>query len=99
MPRGVSIFEGLGCFAITMTNKPKNKTIGDLRRSAAMEALKYIQQVTSDALIIKDMGKYLGKQVEIIILPLDNEPDRKEPEHVPSVRGFLHKYANPALIK
>jgi hypothetical protein len=63
-----------------------------------MKALRYIQEVTSDSLVIKDMGKYLGKNVEIIILPLDTETEHKKPENVKRVRGFLHKYANPALI-
>ena len=63
-----------------------------------MEALRYIQKVTSDDLIIKDMGKYLGQHVEIIIFPLDYATDHKEPGNVTSVKGFLHKYANPALI-
>ena len=63
-----------------------------------MEALRYIQKVTSHDLIIKDMGKYLGQHVEIIILPLDHDIEREEPGNVTSVRGFFHKYANPALI-
>lgn len=64
-----------------------------------MEAIRYIQKVTSDSLIIKDMGKYLGQQVEIIIFPLDNTTEIEEPDTVKRVRGILHKYANPSLIE
>ena len=64
-----------------------------------MEALRYIQKVTSESLVIKDMGKYLGKHVEIIILPLEKVGESPEGDTVPSVKGFLHKYANPTLMK
>lgn len=64
-----------------------------------MEAVRYIQKITSDSLIIKDMGKYLGKQVEIIIFPLDQDTQPERPDEIKRVRGFLHKYANPSLIE
>ncbi len=47
------------------------ESIEDKLESKHNVTVRYIQKVTSDSLIIKDMGKYLGKQVEIIIFPLD----------------------------
>jgi len=62
-----------------------------------MEASRYIENIKSDVLTIK-VGKYLGKQVEIIILPLEPQIENlKEPEFQ-SAKAALHKYANPALI-
>ncbi len=68
-----------------------------------MEAIRSIETVVSDSLMIKNMGKYLGQQVEIIILPLE-QPEKKlekseESIDVTRVRGYLHQYANPALIE
>ncbi|GAK57016.1 hypothetical protein U27_03980 [Candidatus Vecturithrix granuli] len=68
-----------------------------------MEAVCSIQTVTSDFLMITGMRKYFGQQVEIIILPLE-QPEKKlekpkESIDVTRVRGYLHQYANPALIE
>ncbi len=40
-----------------------------------MEALKYIRKIESDNIVISDLGQFLGKDVEIIILPLSSRGD------------------------
>lgn len=64
-----------------------------------MDALRYIQKITSDSLTLKHLGKYLGKNVEIIILPLDTEADNQGKKKYKSVKGILHEYADPSLIE
>lgn len=65
-----------------------------------MEASRYIRNVTSDSLLISDMGKYLGKQVEIIVFPREPLSEQEDTRHeqLVNVRGRLHKYANLARI-
>ena len=63
-----------------------------------MEALRYIQKITSDSIIIKHVEKYIGQNAEIIIIPLGME-DNNNSDEPKSVMGIFHKYANPDLIK
>lgn len=37
-----------------------------------MEAIRYIKEIDSDTLTIKDLDKYKGQKVEIIILPFES---------------------------
>ena len=62
-----------------------------------MEALRYIQKVTSDSLVVPNVGRYKGKNVEVIILPL--ETDNHEIGARPGkARGMLKRYASPELL-
>jgi len=63
-----------------------------------MKTLRYIQKITKDSIVIRHVGKYIGQDVEIIILPLGKESGNEE-EKPESVMGIFHKYANPDLIK
>jgi hypothetical protein len=62
-----------------------------------MDAVRYIRKVTADSITIK-VSKYRGKNVEIIIIPLDNEAENQGEKKFKSVKGALHKYSNPSLI-
>ena len=42
-----------------------------------MEALRYIQKIESDKLVIGNLDKFLGKEVEIIIIPLQEKESFK----------------------
>ncbi len=66
-----------------------------------MEAVRSIQTVTSDSLVIEDVGRYRGQQVEIIILPLEQTQELEKPKSpdIARVRGYFHKYANPSSIE
>ena len=58
-----------------------------------MEAIRYIQKVTADSLTI-EVSKYRGKNVEIIIIPLDDETENQGSKQFKSVKGALHNYAS-----
>jgi hypothetical protein len=58
-----------------------------------MEAIKIIEDVTSDSITIKNLSKYKGKKVEIIILPYEDEIIKTK--KFKSVKGVFKKYANP----
>jgi hypothetical protein len=66
-----------------------------------MEALKIIEDVTSDSITIKNLSKYKGKKVEIILIPFEEE--KQDASNIKkkdgSAYGYLHKYANPDLIE
>lgn len=62
-----------------------------------MEAIKIIEKVTSDSITIKNLSRYKGKKVEIIILPIEEEI--KKTKKYKSVKGIFKKYANPDLRK
>lgn len=63
----------------------------------SMDAVRYIQKITADSLTI-EVSKYRGKNVEIIIIPLDDKAENQGNKQFKSVKGALHKYSNPSLI-
>ncbi len=68
-----------------------------LNRGEKMEAIKIIEDITSDTITIKNLSRYKGKKVEIIILPIEEEI--KKTKKFKSVKGIFKKYANPELRK
>jgi hypothetical protein len=72
-----------------------------LKGGEKMEAIKIIEDVTSDSITIKNLSRYKGQKIEIIILPIEEgqNPVVLKPEKKKSAYGYLHKYAQPALIE
>ena len=65
-----------------------------------MEALRYIQTVESKKIVIDNLDKFLGKKVEIIIIPFQEIVKPKNVKKpVRSAYGRLKEYANPELRK
>ena len=51
-------------------------------------------------LIINIPENYVGKEIEYIIFPLDNETDDEENfKSISSLKGIFNKYANPSKIE
>lgn len=66
-----------------------------LNKGENVEAIKIIEDVTSDTITIRNLSRYKGKKVEIIILPLEEEI--KKTKRFKSVKGIFKKYAHPDL--
>lgn len=62
-----------------------------------MEALRYIQKITSDKIIISNVEKFIGENAEIIIIPLGKEEINSD-EKPESALGVFQKYTKPELI-
>ena len=62
-----------------------------------MEAIKIIEDITSDSITINNLSGFKGKKVEIIILSIEEEV--KKIKKFKSVKGIFKKYANPELRK
>jgi hypothetical protein len=60
-----------------------------------MEVIREVRTVKSKDITIRLPKTLWGQKVEIIILPLEIEPQRQEK----NLRGCLKQYANPDLIK
>jgi len=45
-----------------------------------MEAIKIIEDVTSDSITIKNLSRFKGKKVEIILFPLEEVNEKSESE-------------------
>ncbi|MBN2440789.1 MAG: hypothetical protein JXJ04_05570 [Spirochaetales bacterium] len=50
-----------------------------------MEAIKIIEDVTSDSITIKNLSRFKGKKVEIILLPFEESDEKSETEKSISV--------------
>lgn len=60
-----------------------------------MEAIRETQTVKDGQVLVHLPRRFWGKQVEIIVLSPQQEPSTGSRK---SLRGCLHKYANPSLI-
>ncbi len=60
-----------------------------------MEAIRETQTVKGGQVLIHLPRRFWGKQVEIIVLPSQQETPTARKK---SLRGCLHQYANPSLI-
>lgn len=61
-----------------------------------MQAIREIRTVEKGEVILSLPHTFWGQQVEIIILPLQPQPETQRQKK--SLRGCLHQYANPELI-
>lgn len=60
-----------------------------------MEALRETQTVKGGQVLVHLPRRFWGKQVEIIVLPTQQEPQTTRKK---SLRGCLHQFANSSLI-
>ena len=61
-----------------------------------MEAIRTIQTVVEGHINVNLPKQFWGQQVEVIVLATSAQEARISPEK--SLRGCLHRYANPAFI-
>ena len=50
-----------------------------------MEALRYVRKIESEKIVISDLGQFLGKEVEIIIVPVCGSKAISENKYTGSV--------------
>lgn len=62
-----------------------------------MKTLKVSRKITSANLRIEELKKWLGKEVEIIIV--EKEPVSKKEAEPSSVAGILERFKNPDLME
>ncbi len=63
-----------------------------------MDALRYFKKITSDSIVIDNIDKYIGQEVEIIILPIEkNEINKIIASETIRVKGFFNKYVKAGL--